>query len=446
MDARLTQGEREVNDGRASPTCGNAWSHRSRRRTMNSDGSVGDGRVNGRKRHLHCSHERGGDRRRGWRRADRRRGGGTLDAPSRRPEAGRRGPQGHQRAPGARPGLRGGEPGPRSDPRLDARRRPVVRRWLADGVREPSARASSRRAARGARPGLPAEPPRDHPARRRVRARRGRGDRNRCAYTLAPGDGDAGRDRRFGPGRDRRCHRGAPLGRRPTRLRRERVPRAEDPRRVDPGGGRDAPARVAGGPGGGAEVRRAARARSRAPLSDRRRPLGSLQAGDRAASSRRTCAWTRWCGRRPRVSRTPPRGGSHDGYRRRPRPPGPRVRARPVAAGPEPVGQRGPLYEGRRNDHRGRGGRQRVGRPARERHRRRDPVEGSEPGVRALLPRGPRPVARDRRHRTGTRDRAPRRREPRRHGDGDERAGQRLDVRGSACRRRRADETGRGGP
>ena len=135
-----------------------------------------------------------------------------------------------------------------------------------------------------------------------------------------------------------------------------------------------------------------------------------------------------------------------DAGRRRPSSRRSRVRARPVAAGPEPVGQRDPLHEGRRNDHRVGGGRQRVGRPARERHRLRDPVEGSDPGVRALLPGGPRPLARDGRHRTGTRHRAPRRREPRRHRDGDERAGKRLDVRGSAADGSQPTRTGRAGP
>ena len=52
------------------------------------------------------------------------------------------------------------------------------------------------------------------------------------------------------------------------------------------------------------------------------------------------------------------------------------------------------------------------------------PHEGPAPRVRTLLPGRPRPVARDRRHRTRPGDRPPRRREPRGHGDGASELGQ----------------------
>ena len=82
---------------------------------------------------------------------------------------------------------------------------------LKDRLRERGPRASSRRAPRDARSGLPTEHRRDHPPRRRTRARGGHGHRDGSAHTLAPRDGHAGGHRRFGPRGDRRCHRGAPL-------------------------------------------------------------------------------------------------------------------------------------------------------------------------------------------------------------------------------------------
>ena len=362
--------------------------------------------------------------------------GGTTDPSQRRAEIGRRAPQDRGRARRARAGLGRREAGPRPDPRVDAGRRPAVRRRLAHGVRQPGARSSPGLTPGSARPGLPSEPPRDDPARGRDRAHRGRGDRDGCAHPLAPGDGHAGGNGRLGPGRDRRRHGGATLGRRASRLRRERVARAEDPGGVHPGGSRDAPARVAGGPRGGAALRRAARTGSGASFQDRRRPLGSLASGvgQRAPGPRPS-------GRvGPRgelaVRGGGDRGGPDDRRRGRSRARGARFRARPVPTGPEPVGQRDPLHELCRHGGRVGDGRQRIGRPPRDRHRVRDPVEGASPRVRALLPRGPRAVARDRRHRVGARDRSARRREPRWHGDGGERA--RAEARRSRfdCRRR----------
>ena len=58
-------------------------------------------------------------------------------------------------------------------------------------------------------------------------------------------------------------------------------------------------------------------------------------------------------------------------------------------------------------------------------------VEGTQPGVRALLSGGSGSLARDRRHRPRTRDRSACRREPRRYRDGGERARAGLDVRGA---------------
>ncbi len=75
------------------------------------------------------------------------------------------------------------------------------------------------------------------------------------------------------------------------------------------------------------------------------------------------------------------------------------------------------------------------------------PSKDLDPGVRALLPRGPGPVARDRRYRARARDRPPRRREPRRHGDRvTSELGQRLDVRGASCLGDRRSRPGRPDP
>ena len=164
MDARLTQGEREVNERPGpvfTPTGGLVPPESSP--IDDSDGSDGDGTVNARVRDLHCSHERGGDRRRDRRGAHRRRGGGTLDDPPRVRRVRGRAPEGRGGVRGAHPGVGPGARGPRSDPRNHARRGPVVGSGLTDRLRQRRPRTSSRRASRDARPGLPTEHRRDHP-------------------------------------------------------------------------------------------------------------------------------------------------------------------------------------------------------------------------------------------------------------------------------------------
>ena len=115
-------------------------------------------------------------------------------------------------------------------------------------------------------------------------------------------------ERRRRPARDRRRHRGAPPRRRPARLRRERLPRAEDARGVDPGGGRDDPARLARRPGGGAPLRGAAGARGAAALAHRRRPARPLAAGVGQRARRTGSTWTPSCARRSRFEERGARG------------------------------------------------------------------------------------------------------------------------------------------
>ena len=177
---------------------------------------------------------------------------------------------------------------------------------------------------------------------------RGRRDRDGCADALAPGDGHAHRHRRVGPGRDRRCDRGAPPGLGSARLRGERVSRVEDAGRVDPGRGRDAPARVAGGPGGGASVRRAARSRGGSALADRRRPAGPVAAGIGQRAGGPGPSGQVGPRRGVAVRGRGDRRGAHDGGPGRAGSGGPWFGARPLLAGPQPVGQRRPLHEGGR--------------------------------------------------------------------------------------------------
>ena len=228
------------------------------------------------------------------------------------------------------------------DPGVDAGRGAPVRRRVGNGVRERRARATSGVAAglAAVRSTRPASAEAD-PASQRDRAGRGRRDRDGCAHTLAAGDGDADRERRLGARRDRRRDRGAAAGLGPAGLRRERVPRAEDAGRIDPGRGGDAPARVAGGPGGGSSIRRAARSARRCDSPGSSPTCWICRDWNRAASWRTGCIWTAFV--REEASRFESggdRGGAHDGGRGRARPGGPWFGTGPLAADPQPVGQR----------------------------------------------------------------------------------------------------------
>ena len=143
MDVRLTQGERQVNGGTSRSSA-----YRDGCCGRRLDRSVGDGKMNtagSRPTLLRWTSRWCREPRRG---APRRRLGGSFDASPRTsgiatPSSATR--SGRLESAGA--GLRRGHAGSGSDPRVDAGRRPVARRRVADGVREPGVRAPSGRSA-----------------------------------------------------------------------------------------------------------------------------------------------------------------------------------------------------------------------------------------------------------------------------------------------------------
>ena len=244
-----------------------------------------------------------------------------------------------------------------------------------------------------------------------------------AARPAGPGDhrgpGAGGRDRGgIHPAAGRRPDRGHPHGGSPQRLRRQRVPRTEDAGRRHLAAGRGA--RILG-----------RRPGSRAPLRQTH-PQGVRPPGGPGAGHHRTLPAA---GLQRREAGP---GGGHQHRRRRGRGPVPAAggkqehrprggRAvgrdglrRPGPAGDgvaEPDRQRHPLLPGK---HPGRRRHPGQGRP---RGGLRDgPGRGAQPRgpgtrLRALLPRGRRPVTPYRRHRPWPEHRQARRRQPRRRGD-----------------------------